>query len=60
MIGCQEIGISFGYCSGQEAVAHFGLGKREACDVEVRLPFGKGTIRRLNVPADRLLIVREP
>ena len=60
LLGYQEIGTGLGFCTAQEAVAHFGLGKREACDVEVRLPFGKGALRKPHVPADRLLVVREP
>jgi hypothetical protein len=60
LLAYQEIHISHGFCTGQEAVAHFGLGQAAACDVEVVLPFGKGTIRRANVAADQLLVVAEP
>ncbi|MBW2502378.1 MAG: ASPIC/UnbV domain-containing protein, partial [Deltaproteobacteria bacterium] len=28
--------IGTGYASGEEALAHFGLGKTERCDLEVR------------------------
>lgn len=59
LLGYQEIGTGFGFCSGQEAVAHFGLGDIEACDVEVVLPYGKGTIRKTTVRADQTLIVEE-
>lgn len=51
LIGCQEIAVGFGYASGQEAAAHFGLGDRKKCDVEVRLPHAKGVLRRVNVKA---------
>ncbi|MBL7222914.1 MAG: CRTAC1 family protein [Candidatus Brocadiae bacterium] len=60
LIGYQEIGTGYGYCTGQEAIAHFGLGDLALCDVLITLPFGKGSIRRPSVPADRLLTVAEP
>jgi len=60
LLGYQEIGPASGYCSGQEAVAHFGLGDATTCDVEVVLPFGKGSTRRNDMAADRLIVVAEP
>jgi len=60
LLGYQEIGTGYGYCTGQEAVAHFRLGDRSTCDLEVILPFGKGTLRRTNVAADRRIVVSEP
>jgi hypothetical protein len=60
LLGFVEIGTGFGFCSGQEAVAHFGLGERTLCDVEITLPHGRGVICRRNVEADQSLIVREP
>ena len=33
LLGCREIAVGFGYGSGQEAIAHFGLGDRDAVDV---------------------------
>ena len=60
LLGYQEIGISDGFCTGGEAVAHFGLGDTDRVDVEVVLPHGKGVIRRRDVPADRTLLVTEP
>jgi len=60
LLGYQQIGTGYGYCSGQEAVAHFGLGDVTRCDVEVVLPFGKGAIRKRDVAADRLMLVAEP
>ena len=59
LLGFQEISIGYGYASGQAAVCHFGLGTVKNVDVEVRLPNGK-TIRRQNVPIDRILTVHEP
>jgi hypothetical protein len=60
LLGYQEIDISQGFCSGHEAVAHFGLGRVSACDVQVILPFKKGTIVKRNVAADQRLVVEEP
>ena len=59
LIGYQEIGTGFGFCSGQEAVAHFGLGKITVCDVEIVLPYGRGIIRKTSVRADQTLVVKE-
>lgn len=57
LIGCREIAVGYGYTSGQEAVAHFGLGDVAECDVEVILPHGKGTIQRKGVKAGQTLSV---
>lgn len=58
LLGEREIAVGYGYCSGQEAIAHFGLGKAESVDVEVILPHGKGTLARKAVPADKPLVVK--
>jgi len=60
LLGYQEIHISHGFCTGQEAVAHFGLGSVSACDVEVTLPHGKGVLRRTGVRADQTLVLTQP
>lgn len=60
LVGFAEIGTGFGFCSGQEAVAYFGLGELTSCDLEITLPYGKGVIRKRNVKADQLLIAYEP
>jgi hypothetical protein len=60
LLGFAEIGTGFGFCSGQEAVAHFGLGRTTSCDVEIVLPHGKGVVRKESVKADQLLTVSEP
>lgn len=60
LIGYQEIGTGFGFCSGQEAVAHFGLRSATECDVEVTLPHSRGKIRKVDIKADRLLVIHEP
>jgi hypothetical protein len=57
LVGCREIATGYGYASGQEAVAHFGLGAREAVDVVVILPHGKGTIVRERVKANQRIVV---
>jgi hypothetical protein len=58
LLGCREISIGYGYCSGQEAVAHFGLGKVESVDLEITLPHGKGKIVQKAVKADQRLTIR--
>jgi hypothetical protein len=60
LLGYQEIGISEGFCTGGEAVAHFGLGDVDRVDVEVVLPHDKGVLQKRDVPADRTLLVTEP
>ena len=59
LLGYEEITVSEGFCSGQEAVAHFGLGGVVVCDVEVTLPFGKGTVSRKGVRCDQRIEIRE-
>jgi hypothetical protein len=59
-IGTREIAVGSGYASGQEAVAHFGLGPHRTCDVEVVLPHGRGRITRSGVGADRYLTLTQP
>ena len=58
MLGDREIAVGFGYASGQTAVAHFGLGKETAVDLEVILPHGKGTLRRAGVKAHQRFSVK--
>ncbi|CAN5637786.1 hypothetical protein BH11PLA2_BH11PLA2_17850 [soil metagenome] len=58
LLGSREIGIGFGYCSGQEAIAHFGLGTVETVDVEVVLPHGKRTVITKSVKADQRITVK--
>jgi hypothetical protein len=53
LLGSREIAIGYGWCSGQEAVAHFGLAAESAVDIEVILPHGKGTLERKNVKANQ-------
>ena len=58
LLGSREICAGYGYCSGQEAVAHFGLGQEGHVDIEVILPHGKGTITQKKVAANQRLTVK--
>jgi enediyne biosynthesis protein E4 len=61
LLAVREVAVGFGYASGQEAIAHFGLGELTECDVEVILPHGKGTIAQKRLKADqRVVIASEP
>ena len=55
LLASEEIATGYGYCSGQPAVAHLGLGAETICDVIVTLPHGKGRIVQRNVKADQRL-----
>jgi hypothetical protein len=58
LIGSREIAIGYGFCSGQEAVAHFGLGTHEVVDLKIVLPHGRGTLTEKNVKADQRVVVK--
>jgi hypothetical protein len=58
LLGCREIAAGYGWCSGQEAVAHFGLDKEEMFDLEIILPHGKGNIVQRGVQANQRLTVK--
>jgi hypothetical protein len=58
LLGCREISIGYGYCSGQEAVSHFGLGKQESVDVEVTFPHDKGKAVQKGVMANQRLTIK--
>jgi hypothetical protein len=57
LLGAKEIAVGYGYASGQEAIAHLGLGTLDACDVEVVLPHGKGRLTQKGVKANQRLTV---
>ncbi|MBI1902073.1 MAG: ASPIC/UnbV domain-containing protein [Planctomycetia bacterium] len=57
LVGTGEIAAGYGYASGQEAIAHFGLSRFEACDVEITLPCGRGRLERKGVKANQRLVV---
>ena len=56
-IGRSEVMTGFGYSSGQEAVAHFGVADRTAVDVLVTLPHGGGARKLRDVPVNQRLVV---
>lgn len=53
----REIAVGYGYASGQEGIAHLGLGTMANCDVEILLPHGKGRIERKGVKANQRLTI---
>jgi hypothetical protein len=57
LLGCREIAVGRGYASGQEAIAHFGLGTLESCDIEIILPNSQGRIEQKGVKADQRIVV---
>jgi len=57
LLAVKEIAVGFGYASGQEAIAHIGLGELAECEVEVILPHGKGRIQRRGIKADQRIII---
>jgi hypothetical protein len=59
LLVAKEISVGYGYASGQEAIAHIGLGKLEQCDVEVILPHGKGRLERKGVKANQRVVMGE-
>ena len=59
LLGSREIATGFGYASSHEAIAHFGLGKHDVCDVVVTYPHSKGTTVRTSVTANQRLSVRQ-
>ena len=59
LLGCVEIAVGYGYSSGQQAIAHLGLGERESVDLVIQLPHGRGEIKRPSVKANQRLVVDE-
>lgn len=63
LVGSRQIQAGFGYASGQEAIAHFGLGRRKTCDVRVTYPSrdgqtdGPATVLIENVTANQRFTV---
>jgi len=51
----REIAVGYGYASGQEAIAHVGLGPLDSCDLEILLPHGRGRMEQTGVKAYRIL-----
>jgi len=59
LLGAREISSGYGYTSGQEAIAHFGLGTVPRCDVEVVLPHGRGKWERRDIEVNQRLVVQD-
>jgi hypothetical protein len=57
LLGQREIAAGYGYASGQEAIAHFGLSAVDACDVEVLLPHDGGRWERHGVKSNQRLAI---
>jgi hypothetical protein len=57
LLGSYEIAAGYGYSSGQEALAHIGLGEREKVDLVIHLPNKKEPLRVAGVTADQRLVV---
>ena len=57
LLASRDIAVGFGYASGQEAIAHIGLGELTECDVEVILPHGKGRIEKKRVRVDQRIAI---
>ena len=57
LVGRSEIATGYGYSSGQEAVAHFGLADRQRVDLRVVLPHGGPTVEHAGVAANQRLVI---
>jgi hypothetical protein len=60
LLGYREISMNAGYSGSGPAVARFGLGAREAADVEVFLPGRPEPLKFSAVGANQTLVVTEP
>jgi enediyne biosynthesis protein E4 len=54
----REIGVGFGYASGQPSIAHFGLGAVDKVDIHVVLPHGNGQLTRKAVAANQRITLQ--
>ncbi|MCZ6699996.1 MAG: VCBS repeat-containing protein [Planctomycetota bacterium] len=59
LLASEEVATGYGFCSGQSAIAHLGLGEVTVCDVVVTLPHGKGEIIKRNVKANQRLKIAQ-
>jgi hypothetical protein len=57
LLATKDIAVGFGYASGHEPIAHFGLGKTERVDVEVILPHQAGRIEQRDAAANQRLAI---
>jgi hypothetical protein len=53
LLGRHDVAIGTGYSSGDEALAHFGLGKAQQCDLEVT--WGEHRVSRAGVGANQMI-----
>lgn len=53
LLGYREISVGFGYASGHEAVAHFGLGDVDSCDLVIEGVNSLARVVREHVSADQ-------
>jgi hypothetical protein len=60
LLGFQEITVNGGYSSSKPAVAHFGLGKLESCDLHVIFPTRAEPVVQRRLQANQAIAVREP
>jgi hypothetical protein len=60
LLGYREITLTGGYSGSRPALAHFGLGRHDAVDLEVILPTQPEPLRFTNVPANQTFVVTEP
>jgi len=58
-VGCQEITTGYGYASGQEAKAHFGLGETSTVDLKIRFPDGTKREVKAVTELDREMVLEE-
>ncbi|MEZ6139642.1 MAG: CRTAC1 family protein [Zavarzinella sp.] len=56
-LGTQEINVGYGYASGQMAECHFGLGKHDQIDLQVRFPDGTTHLIE-KLPVNKLHIIQ--
>ncbi|HYE21876.1 MAG TPA: CRTAC1 family protein [Tepidisphaeraceae bacterium] len=59
LVGDKEIATGYGYASAQPAIAHLGLGKLDAVDLEITLPHNKGKIVMKNVKANQRIAAKQ-
>lgn len=59
LLGLQEITLNGGYSSSRPAIAHFGVGKVDVCDVQVTLPSRKEPLVSRRVKANQRILIVE-
>jgi hypothetical protein len=59
LLGCVEIAAGYGYSSGQEAIAHFGLGDVKQVAVEVTYPHTGAKFTQSDVAANQRILIKQ-